>query len=161
MKHISTTPHTSMWNGLRKILLHLLFLPHIFIHFQLLFLGFQEGRQNKRIDLLIQKHRLLAVTTGNLECFLQFIFFLWNKSASLPWNFKARSPYLHAMEWSLNQGREVLGCHMSLRHVLISRNLGQLALTLTQASGNAPWPIHILEVFFKCLGSAEKSVGVF
>lgn len=76
MKHISTMPHTSMWNGLRKILLHLLFSPHIFINSQLLFLGFQEGRRNERIDLLAQKHRLLAVTTGNLECFLQFIFSL-------------------------------------------------------------------------------------
>lgn len=107
-KHISTTPHTSMWNGLRKILLHLLFSPHIFINSQLLFLGFQEGRRNERIDLLIQKHRLLAVKPSNLECFLQFIFFSEINLLPFPGTSKppsTRSPYLHAMEWSLNQGK--------------------------------------------------------
>jgi hypothetical protein len=43
----------------------------------------------EELTYVLLKNRLLAVISGNLECFLQFVFFFEIKSVSLRWNFKA------------------------------------------------------------------------
>lgn len=71
----------------------------------------------------------------------------------------SRSPYLHAMEWSLNQGRKSWAVIWVLDACLSPETKVSWPQHWFRPAGLSAWPVDILEVFSSVWGLQKSALG--